>query len=332
MKWPNASIAIGTTAIGDTVGIEQDMRGSERDSQGPDLFPGYIGRFAPSPTGPLHFGSLVTALGSWLDARANDGSWLLRIEDLDPPREQPGASDSILRTLEALELTWDGEVIYQSQRLPHFEQALISLIEKGLIYSCICSRKSIAMTASAPGRKPGIYPGTCLRRKPEEDLPHSLRIKTAGVETHHMEQIYGELKENLETECGDFIVKRRDGLHAYQLAVVVDDFLQAVTHVVRGADLLDNTGRQIYLQSVLGYTPPLYMHLPVALNDAGTKLSKQTGAQPLDSKTLSKSLFSALEFLSQDPPAELSKAPSREILVWAIVNWRPGNIRTTGTS
>ena len=302
------------------------------NSQGPDLFPGYIGRFAPSPTGPLHIGSLVTALGSWLDARANKGTWLLRIEDIDPPRESPGAADGIKRTLDALGLHWDGEVVYQSQRLAFFDHALELLVEKQLVYSCVCSRKSIRKTVNKPGHMAGVYPGTCLNRTQENDRPHSLRIKTSGIHIEYVDQIYGDLTENLATVCGDFIVKRRDGLYAYQLAVVVDDFLQAITHVVRGADLLDNTGRQAYLQSILGYPRPAYMHLPVVLNSAGEKLSKQTGAQPLVGTTLSNSLFSALRYLDQDPPDELSKALNTEILEWAIGNWHPEHIRPVGST
>lgn len=302
------------------------------NSQGPDLFPGYIGRFAPSPTGPLHFGSLVTALGSWLDARANKGTWLLRIEDIDPPRERPGAADSIIRTLDALGLHWDGEVVYQGQRLAYFDQALELLAKKQLVYRCVCSRKSIREILRKPGHTAGIYPGTCLRRTPENDQAHSLRIKTSGVRIEYTDRTYGEHTENLATECGDFILKRRDGLHAYQLAVVVDDFRQAITHVVRGADLLDNTGRQAYLQSILGYPRPVYMHLPVVLNSAGKKLSKQTGAHPLADTGLSDSLFSALTFLRQNPPAGLSKAPNTEILEWAVSNWRPSLIRHAGVA
>lgn len=296
-------------------------------SQGPDLFPGYIGRFAPSPTGPLHFGSLVTALGSWLDARANKGTWLLRIEDIDPPREHAGAADSIKGTLDALGLHWDGEVIFQGQRLAYFDRALELLAEKQLLYRCVCSRKSIRKTVGETGQTAGIYPGTCLNRALENGQVHSLRIKTSGVHIEYADRIYGNFTENLATRCGDFIVKRRNGQHAYQLAVVVDDFQQAITHVVRGADLLDNTGRQAYLQSVLGYPRPAYMHLPVVLNSAGQKLSKQTGAHPLADGTLSDSLFSALTFLHQNPPAQLSKALNSEILEWAMANWRPSLIR-----
>ncbi len=300
------------------------------NSQGPDLFPAYIGRFAPSPTGPLHFGSLVTALGSWLDARANKGIWRLRIEDIDPPREEPGAAESIKRTLDALGLYWDGKVIYQSQQLDYFDQAVKLLVEKQLLFPCVCSRKSIRKKVSDLGHTQNIYPGTCLNRTHENDQPHSLRIKTCGVHIEYTDQIYGDLMENLATECGDFIIKRRDGLPAYQLAVVVDDFKQAITHVVRGADLLDNTGRQAYLQSVLGYNRPAYMHLPVVLNTDGKKLSKQTGAHPLDDTALPDSLLSALRFLNQNPPEELSNALNTEILEWALTNWQPSVIRDAG--
>jgi len=294
------------------------------------LFPGYVGRFAPSPTGPLHFGSLITALGSWLDARANNGTWLLRIEDIDPPREHPGAADSIKSTLDALGLHWDGEVIYQSQRLAYFDSALELLVEKELLYPCVCSRKSIRKTVSELGHAAGVYPGTCLNRTHENDQPHSLRIKTSGVHIEFADQIYGDLTEDLASECGDFVVKRRDGLPAYQLAVVVDDFQQTITHVVRGADLLDNTGRQAYLQSVLGYPRPAYMHLPVVLSSAGKKLSKQTGALPLADTSLTDSVLSALRFLNQDPPGELSNALNTEILEWAIANWQPNLIKHAG--
>ena len=282
-------------------------RGSERHFQGPDLSPPYIGRFAPSPTGPLHFGSLVVALGSWLDARSRGGLWLLRVEDLDPPREPPGASESILRALELFDLHWDGEVSYQSRRLGHYEQALAQLTRLGLVYPCSCSRKDIATRAAELGLAPTVYPGTCRNKKPVPGKRHALRIRCDDKIIEFADRIQGPCSEALAKDCGDFVIRQ-------------------VTDVVRGADLLDNTARQTYLQDALGFARPTYMHLPVVLNDLGEKLSKQTGADPVADLSPSGALLSALRFLNQDPPKDLSDAPTKEILQWAVAHWGVGRI------
>jgi len=261
----------------------------------------YIGRFAPSPSGPLHFGSLVAALASWLDARAAGGRWLVRIEDLDRPRVQPGAADEILRTLERLGLCWDGEVIFQSRRGALYEQALARL---GDTYLCGCSRREIADSAvslAADGAQ--IYPGTCRAGLPVGRNARALRVRVAGTITLR-DRVQGELSQDLAREVGDFVLRRADGQFAYQLAVVVDDAEQNVTDVVRGADLLDSTPRQIYLQRLLGLATPRYLHVPVAIDARGEKLSKNAGARPIGREDLQR----ALRFLGQPPSETLEEA------------------------
>jgi glutamyl-Q tRNA(Asp) synthetase len=230
----------------------------------------YRGRFAPSPTGPLHFGSLVAALGSYLDARAHGGEWLVRMEDLDTPRVVPGAADDILRTLERFGLQWDGPVLYQSSRIEAYEAALENLRARGLVFPCICSRKDV-------GER---YPGTC--RKGAKPGRTSWRFQAGPATVAFVDRRLGTQSQNVEEYVGDFVLKRADGVFTYQMAVVVDDAFQGITHVVRGEDLLDSTPRQILLQRALGYPQPDYLHLPVVLNEAGQKLSKQTGAAVLD--------------------------------------------------
>lgn len=238
----------------------------------------YTGRFAPSPTGPLHIGSLVAAAASWLDARAAGGRWLVRIEDLDRPRCLPGVADAILHTLEQFGLTWDGEVVYQSERIELYREALRTL--ETHTYWCGCSRREIADSSlglAVDGAH--IYPGTCRSGHPS--ARRALRVRTSHEPIGFHDRVQGDQKQDLERDIGDFVVYRADGLVAYQLAVVVDDAAQTVTHVVRGADLLDSTPRQIYLQHLLGFPTPHYMHVPVLVNAAGEKLSKQTGATPV---------------------------------------------------
>jgi glutamyl-Q tRNA(Asp) synthetase len=244
---------------------------------------GYRGRFAPSPTGPLHAGSLVAALASWLDARAGDGVWLVRIEDLDPPREVPGASDEILRQLAACGLESDEPVMYQSTRDDAYEAALRSLQSRGLVYGCICSRRDIdAAVAARPGLHPGVYPGTCARRATAPEAVRAWRVRVPVETVSFVDRAVGPTFQRLDSEVGDFVIRRADGLWAYQLAVVVDDGAQSITDVVRGADLLDNTPRQIFLQRALGLPTPRYLHVPLVLNERGEKLSKQTLAPALD--------------------------------------------------
>jgi glutamyl-Q tRNA(Asp) synthetase len=265
----------------------------------------YVGRFAPSPTGALHFGSLVAALASWLDARAAGGRWLVRIEDLDAPRSQPGAADAILRTLDALGLAWDGVVEYQSRRLSRYRDALARL--QPHTYWCGCTRREIADSSlglAADGAQ--IYPGTCRAGIAPGKTPRAMRLRVAGETVRFSDRVQGEQRQDVEREVGDFVLYRADGLFAYQLAVVADDAEQGVTDVVRGADLLDSTPRQIHLQRLLGYTTPRYLHIPAAVNRAGEKLSKQTGASAVAAG--GDALRRALAFLGQPETGDLGEA------------------------
>lgn len=245
----------------------------------------YRGRFAPSPTGRLHRGSLVAAMGSWLDARAHDGVWLVRIEDVDPPRDIPGAAEDILRVLARLELTSDEPVVWQSTRDTAYEKALDTLREKGLLYGCACTRKEILARDAELGLPPGVYPGTC-RNGTGGRPARALRFRLPDTTLGFTDRLCGYFEQNLPREAGDVVMKRADGLWAYQLACIVDDVASGVTDVVRGADLLDNTPRQIALIEALDAPVPRYLHLPLVLNDRKEKLSKQQGAVPLDETNL----------------------------------------------
>jgi len=272
----------------------------------------YIGRFAPSPTGPLHMGSLIAAVASWLDARAAGGRWLVRIEDLDRPRCVPGAADEILRTLERLGLAWDGEVVHQSGRQDLYGDALQRL--QAHAYWCNCSRREIADSSLGLALDGAhIYPGTC--RALGLKIGRSLRLRTDSAKLGFDDRVQGEIAQTLERDVGDFVLYRADRMYAYQLAVVVDDAAQGVTDVVRGADLLDSTPRQIYLQRLLGLPTPRYLHVPAAVNDVGEKLSKQTGAAPIAPTWAS--VRAALDFLGQ---------PAAESLEEARRNWDPALI------
>lgn len=283
-----------------------------------------VGRFAPSPTGPLHFGSLVAALGSYLNVRHNGGQWLLRIEDLDPPREIPGATEQIVRALGALGFEWDGAISYQSKRLDLYRDAVRQLEQAGMTYRCTCSRREITETG-LPGLEGILYPGTCRNAK-HQSANSSIRVATDDTSIVFEDKIQGRQEQRLQTDVGDFIVQRRGGLMAYQVAVVVDDADQGITEVVRGSDLLSSTPRQIYLQKLLGLEQPDYIHLPVATNSAGDKLSKQTGASSIDNTEGSTLLHTALVFLGQLLPTELFSAPAAEILAWGMKNWKIANI------
>ena len=285
----------------------------------------YRGRFAPSPTGPLHLGSLVAAVGSYLDAKFNHGEWLVRIEDLDPPRVVPGVSSRILMTLESLGMEWDGEVIYQSQRNDIYREAMALLNKLALIYPCTCTRKEIA-DASIMGAGGLVYPGTCRNNRPIHGKNSAWRIKTRDDPIVFQDILRGSICQQLHREVGDFVLQRADGIYAYQLAVVIDDAEQNITHVIRGADLLDSTPRQIYLQQLFGYPVPTYMHLPLVTNQAGEKLSKQTQAAPIDLSTPLTQLVIALGFLGQEPPIKLSESDIPSFWQWAIENWRPEKI------
>lgn len=299
------------------------MSPSDSTHSGPDSI--YRGRFAPSPTGPLHFGSLIAAAGSYLDAKHHDGTWLVRIEDLDTPRCVPGAADDILRTLEAFGLHWDEEIIYQSQRTAIYQKTLQHLQTLRAVYPCCCTRKEIADSA-LHGIDGPVYPGTCRNGIPAGREERAWHVRTSGEPVKFDDILQGHVVQHLETEVGDFIVLRADGLFAYQLAVVADDAAQRITHVVRGADLLYSTPRQIYLQRLLGLTTPAYMHLPIAVNAQGEKLSKQTLAQPVEKNNAASTLFDVLVFLRQQPPAELRLSTIEELLAWAITHWKPGSL------
>ncbi len=280
----------------------------------------YRGRFAPSPTGDLHFGSLVTAVASFLDARTRrHGEWLVRIEDLDPLREVPGAADRILGTLEAFGLEWDGEVLCQSRRADAYREVLEQLIGDGLCYRCGCTRSEI-LEAALPGAEGPIYPGTCRTRPPPLSRRHAYRLLTLGAAVVYRDRVQGERRQHLETEVGDFVVRRSDGLYAYQLAVVVDDAYQGINQVVRGADLLASTPRQIYLQRLCGLPQPEYAHVPLAVGADGRKLSKQLASFPVDPAHPAPALRAALRFLGQSLPEEPGLGLG-ELWAWARVHW-----------
>ena len=293
------------------------------------MTPRYRGRFAPSPTGPLHFGSLVAAVGSYLEARTRGGEWLLRMEDLDPPRVAAGAAGDILRTLESCGLEWDGPVAYQSARAAAYHSALHRLRSLGLVYPCACSRREIADSAIA-GTEGPVYPGTCRGGIAAGKSARALRLDTRGASVAFDDALQGRIECRLERESGDFVLYRADGVFAYQLAVVVDDAEQGVTDVVRGADLLASTPRQIYIQKLLELPRTGYIHLPVAVNARGEKLSKQTHALPVDAARPLPALLAALSFLGQIPPRGLETVS--DLWAWAIRNWTLSRVPRVATA
>ncbi|MDC9719454.1 MAG: tRNA glutamyl-Q(34) synthetase GluQRS [Gammaproteobacteria bacterium] len=272
----------------------------------------YVGRFAPTPSGPLHFGSLVSALASYLDARANKGRWLVRIEDLDPPRTAPGSIDAILSCLHTFGLHWDGDVMLQSERQSAYLNALEILQSQKLIYACSCSR---AQFQSNPQ-----YLCTCLAHPPADKIT-AMRIALPQQEITVGDVILGPQTQQLALDVGDFVVQRKDRLFAYQLAVVVDDAAQGITHIVRGSDLYDQTPRQVWLQQCLGFPQPVYAHIPIIINNHGQKLSKQNLAQPLNLAHAPSLLSEALERLGQATPCNFRQAPVTEQLAWAVEQW-----------
>ena len=281
----------------------------------------YRGRFAPSPTGPLHFGSLVAAVASFCEARRHGGQWLLRMEDLDGPRTVPGAAADILRTLEQLGFAWDGDVMVQSLRGAAYADALEKLRTTGRVFACACTRKEIAdSTLNADGER--IYPGTCRHGLAPGREARALRLRVDEEIIGFDDAVQGPVRQDLARVIGDFVLRRADGIHAYQLAVVVDDAAQGITKVVRGADLLDSTPRQILIQRLLNHPTPAYAHVPVAVNDAGEKLSKQTLAPAIDAGKGAKVLVQALRFLGQPAPQELARSSSAEVWAWVRDNWR----------
>ncbi|MDX1370235.1 tRNA glutamyl-Q(34) synthetase GluQRS [Pseudomonas sp.] len=275
--------------------------------------PAYIGRFAPTPSGYLHFGSLVAALASYLDARAVGGRWLLRMEDLDPPREVPGAQDAILRTLESYGLEWDGELLRQSDRHAEYAALVERLLQQGLAYACTCSRKQLEGYH-------GIYPGTC-RDAGHAPQNAAIRLRVPNLSYGFIDRVQGEYRQHLGREVGDFVIRRRDGLYAYQLAVVLDDAWQGVSDVVRGADLLDSTPRQLYLQELLGLAQPRYLHVPLIIQPDGNKLGKTYRSPPLPADQAAPLLVRALRALGQALPRELEHARPPELLAWAVNHW-----------
>lgn len=282
----------------------------------------YVGRFAPSPTGPLHLGSLVTAVASFLHARQSRGEWLVRIEDIDPPREVPGAADGILRTLEAFELEWDRPVLYQSARRAAYEAVADRLVASGQAFHCRCSRSELR---AASDGEPGRYPGTCRDRHfGPEDAAVRVRV-VPGLVTFD-DGLQGTVRTDLAAMLGDYVVFRRDGLPAYHLAVVLDDAEQGVTTVVRGIDLLESTAAHVHLQGVLGLHGPRYFHLPIVVNEHGQKLSKQTGA-PAVGGYAAATAATALELLGLAvPPALVSERPG-VLWRWAIEHWNVAALR-----
>ena len=275
----------------------------------------HVGRFAPSPTGDLHFGSLVAAVASYLQAKSAGGHWLIRVEDIDPPREVPGSADRILEDLQRFGMQPDQPVLYQSKRSDAYELAITDLLDQGQAYWCGCSRSELPAS--------GIYPGTCSNGLPKGKSPRSVRLRVNDVAVSFTDHVQGQVEENLRKLVGDFVIKRADGLAAYQLAVVVDDAFQGVTEVVRGADLLGSTARQIHLQNCLGLATPVYAHHPVAIGSDGTKLSKRFGSDPVASSSPAQALEMALRFLGQPCPEGLS---DKELMAWALSNWRLSRI------
>jgi glutamyl-Q tRNA(Asp) synthetase len=280
----------------------------------------YRGRFAPTPSGPLHFGSIVAALGSYLEARTHGGEWHVRIDDLDPPRVVPGAADDILHCLEALGFEWDGEVVWQSQRDAAYHAAFHRLRTLGLAYPCACSRREIAEVARNGAEGP-VYPGTCRRGMPASRAARAWRMRTDGATVHFDDGVLGPQVHDLQHDGGDFVLYRADHVYAFHLAAAVDDHEQGMTHVVRGADLLESSARQLWLLERMALPAPQYAHLPVAVDAHWKKLSKQTRARPVD-PARPDTLWHALAFLGQRPPAALAGAATPEVWGWARSNWR----------
>ena len=281
----------------------------------------YRGRFAPSPTGPLHFGSLVAAVGSFLEARTRGGEWHLRMDDVDTPRCSLAAASEILRVLENCGFAWDGALVWQSRRTAAYADALERLKAAGRVFPCACTRRDLADSAFAADGAV-VYPGTCRQGLPAGRAARAWRLRVGDARVAFDDAIQGRIASDLAVAAGDFVLLRADGLFAYQLAVVVDDAEAAITDVVRGADLLASTARQIFLQQCLGVPTPAYAHLPVVVDAAGEKLSKQTRAAPVDGSRPGPALCAALEFLGQHPPAELSRASVAELWAWALANWQ----------
>ena len=285
-------------------------------------FSHYIGRFAPTPSGYLHFGSLLAAVASYLDARHHQGRWLVRMEDLDTPRNLAGASEHILRTLQAYGLHWDGEIINQSERLELYQQTIDYWLSTGQAYYCDCSRREIIA-------HDGVYPGTCRHRQLPAAPDHAVRVRVGQSSIDFEDRLQGSVSQNLASTSGDFIIRRRDGIIAYQLAVVLDDIAQGVTDVVRGADLLESTPRQLWLYQLLQQPAPRYLHVPLIMRHDGEKLSKRLGSAPLEDDQAVATLYRALCILTPGPPATLRTAPVTQQLEWAVAHWQPQHLPAT---
>ena len=283
--------------------------------------PSYRGRFAPTPSGPLHFGSLIAATGSYLQAKSHRGEWLLRIDDIDPPREQKGAADGILKTLEGFGFEWDSEVLYQSTRTQRYQEAVDELIQQNIAYACSCSRK--ALIKNAEQTKSGtVYPGFCRNKSLNITPKTSTRLRCDNESIRFEDLIQGNQCIDMEKHIGDFILQRRDRLFSYHLASGIDDVEQKITEVIRGADLLNCTPCHIHVQHRLNLPSPHYHHLPLAINGAGQKFSKQTHASPIEVKDSVVLLYNALKFLGQEPPIHLTDSSQKDIWEWAESNWR----------
>lgn len=280
----------------------------------------YRGRFAPSPSGPLHFGSMVAAIGSYCDARANGGSWHVRIDDLDPLRVAPGAADSILRCLEAYGLQWDGRVVHQSERNAAYHAAIHRLRDAGRIFPCACSRMEVAGIAQ-PGVASPVYPGTCRQGVNSGRRARALRVQVENVEVGFDDLLQGRIERSMARQIGDFILYRADHVYAYHLACVVDDAEEGITHVVRGADLIDSSPRQIYLQRLLGLPTPEYLHLPIAVDRGGQKLSKQALSRAVTPGEAAAVIREVLAFLGQSAPHDLAALPPAQALQLGVENW-----------
>lgn len=287
----------------------------------------YRGRFAPSPSGPLHFGSLIAATGSYLQAKHQQGEWLIRIDDIDPPRIQKGASDHILKTLEGFGFEWDADVLYQSTRRKRYQDAIDYLLDEKKAYFCSCSRKSILKkTGRLKEQGEIIYPGFCRNKKllvkSENASDYSVRLRCDDEASSFTDNLQGKQNFNLKKDIGDFIIQRRDHYFAYHLASGIDDAEQNISEVVRGADLLSCTPCHIHVQQMLNLESPQYSHLPIALNETGQKLSKQTHAEPINPKDYAFLLYNALKFLGQMPPINLIESNQKDIWDWAKTHWR----------
>ena len=280
-----------------------------------------IGRFAPTPSGPLHFGSLVTAVASYCEAKSLQGQWLLRIEDVDTPRVVAGSTDEILFALEAFGFEWDGAIEYQSNKFGNYRQVLDELIDRDYCYACECSRRSLREANAKSGPLGLIYPGICQSKKLGQEN-HSIRVRTLNSDIiHFVDQVFGTVEFDITRQLGDFVLRRADGIFAYHLAVVIDDERQGINQIARGADLLEATCLHLYLQKLLGYNQPEYMHIPLVRNARGDKLSKQTGATAIDLDKKAMHLIAALKTLGQPVNADMQQATVHEILNTSVNAW-----------